>query len=101
MKGLLIFILGAVIGAAGSFLFGTGIGAGAGVITGLKAGACLTVEAAKDKGLITGDQVDEVLNAAVQSILSQEASGEAAITEADLKCEQVVAEMKAAAKSAQ
>ena len=101
MKVVLIFILGTVIGAAGSFLFGTGIGAGAGVITGLKAGACLTVEAAKDKGLISGDQVDEVLNAAVQSILSQEASGEEAIKEGDLKCEQVVAEMKAAAKSAQ
>ena len=101
MKVVLIFIFGTVIGAAGSFLFGTGIGAGAGVITGLKAGACLTVEAAKDKGLISGDQVDEVLNAAVQSILSQEASGEEAIKEGDLKCEQVVAEMKAAAKSAQ
>ena len=101
MKVVLIFILGTVIGAAGSFLFSTGIGAGAGVITGLKAGACLTVEAAKDKGLISGDQVDEVLNAAVQSILSQEVSGEEAINEGDLKCEQVVAEMKAAAKSAQ
>ena len=68
MKGFLIFIVGAILGAIASFVVATGIGAGVGVATGLQAGACLTVEAAKDKGFITSEQVDEVLAAAAQQI---------------------------------
>ena len=100
MKSFLLVLLGLVIGAiAGVFLlspFILGIGTGVGVATGLKAGACLTVEAAKEAGLITAEQVDEVLNAAVQTIASAEIDGAAALANGDAECARVVEELKAA-----
>jgi hypothetical protein len=50
----------------------TGIGAGAGVATGLQAGVCLAVEAAKEQGLITAAQVDQALNATGEQLASTE-----------------------------
>ncbi len=101
MKGFLIFIVGAVIGAiVGVFLlspFILGIGTGVGVATGLKAGACLTVEAAKEAGLVSDEQVNEVLQAAVAQISSEDLPADSADLEGDLDCQQVVADMRAAA----
>lgn len=101
MKSFLLVLLGLVIGAiAGVFIlspFILGIGTGVGVATGLKAGACLTVEAAKESGLITAEQVDEVLNAAIQTIASAEIEGAAALSNGDAECARVVEELKAAA----
>ena len=98
MKNFLIFLLGAVVGgiaclviAAGWF---TGIGAGVGVATGLQAGVCMAVEAAKDEGLITAEQVDQVLNAAGKQIASDEYAGQATSTGGHLECEKVIAKLK-------
>ncbi len=105
MKNFLIFLLGAVVGGIASFAIAsvlfTGIGAGVGVATGLQAGACLTVEAAKDQGLITAEQVDEILIAAVKQIASEEYAGAATAPSSDLDCEKVVAQLKEAAKKAE
>lgn len=84
-----------------TFFVGTGVGAGVGIVTGVKAGACFAVEAAKDLGFITSEQVDEVLNAAVKQIASENVTEEAALTGTDATCEKVVAELKDAAWSAQ
>lgn len=105
MKNFLIFLLGTAVGGIASFVFAsmlfTGIGAGVGVATGLQAGACLTVEAAKDQGLITAEQVDEVLIAAGKQIASEEYAGTATAPSNDLDCEKVVAQLKEAAKKAE
>lgn len=105
MKTFLIFILGAVVGGIACIIltsgFFTGIGAGVGIATGVQAGACLTVEAARDKGLITADQVDEVLVAAGKLIASEEYSGTATSSGNDFDCAKVVAQLKDAAKKAE
>jgi hypothetical protein len=97
MKGFLIFIVGAILGAIASFVVATGFGAGVGIATGLQAGMCLTVEAAKEKGFITSEQVDEVLIAAAQQVSSQEIATEGALAGGDMQCEKIIAELKAAA----
>lgn len=105
MKTFLIFLLGAVVGGIASVLIAsiwfTGYGAGVGVATGLKAGACLTIEAAKEQGLMTTEQAKQVLHAAGRQISSTQASDAATPPDADLDCEKVVAELKAAAKPAE
>jgi hypothetical protein len=101
VKSFLLILLGLVIGAiAGVFLlspFILGIGTGVGVATGLKAGACLTVEAAKEAGFITPEQVGEVLDAAIQTIASTEIETAETLANADAECAKVVEELKAAA----
>ncbi len=101
MKSFLLVLLGIVIGAVAGVLvlspFFTAVGAGVGIATGLKAGACLTVEGAKSEGLISDDQVDEVLRAAVAQISASELPSETGDGEAELDCAQVVADLKAAA----
>lgn len=101
MKGFLIFVLGAVIGAvAGVFLLSPiilGVGTGVGIATGLKAGACLTIEGAREAGLLTDEQVDEVLQAAMAQISSEEFPAGSSDTEGGLDCQQIVADMRAAA----
>jgi hypothetical protein len=66
----------------------------------MKAGACLTVEAAKERGFITAEQVDEVLRAAVEQIASSAPDeNAAALTGADAECAKVVSDLKKAAKN--
>ena len=97
------FIVGGVVGAVGGGLVGTGVGAGAGIVTGMQAGACLTVEAAKDKGLISAEQVDEIFAAAAESLRAQvdqiktDVATNADIADTDAECQAVVAELKRAA----
>jgi hypothetical protein len=93
---LLGLVLGGVLGLFGGGVVGTGIGAGVGIATGLQAGACLTVEAAKDKGLITADQVPEIFAAAVES-MQAELPDDADIADSDAECAAVVAELKESA----
>ncbi len=72
MKTAIIAILCLLIGGAiGGFLalgVGAGVGAGAGILVGSQAGACLAVESAKDQGLLTAKQVDQILGAAIGKI---------------------------------
>lgn len=102
MKSFLMVVLGFVLGVVVMlFLAPTvvGVGAGVGIATGLKAGACLTVEAAKEKGFITGAQVDEVLNAAVKQIASSTGIDDAnKLSGADAACQKVIADLKNAAQ---
>jgi hypothetical protein len=72
MKTALIAIVFLLIGGAvGGFLalgFGAGLGAGAGIVVGSQAGACLAVESAKDQGLLSAEQIDQVLAGAIGKI---------------------------------
>lgn len=100
MKSFLLVLFGVVIGGAiGFFAFtgiGAGLGAGVGIVTGLKAGACLTVEAAKEKGFITAEQVAEVLQAASQQLSSVAKAEETdtSLTGGDAECMDVLEDLK-------
>jgi hypothetical protein len=103
MKSFLLVLVGLIIGGAATVVLAPallGVGAGVGIATGMKAGACLTVEAAKERGFITAEQVDEVLRAAVKQIASSAPDGSAAaLTDADAECAKVVSDLKKAAKN--
>lgn len=106
MKTFLLLIVGVVVGGALSLVFSaalfTGVGAAAGIATGLKAGACLTVEAAKDQGFITAEQVDDVLNAAVIQFKNvTDLEGVEQISGGDAECAKMVDELKRAVSEAQ
>ncbi len=102
MKSFLIFLAGAVIGVAaalfvlpGAFV---GMGAGAGIATGLQAGTCLTAEAAKEKGYITGEQVGELIAAASQQISTAKVTSDpAALASSDAQCQELITKLRAAA----
>lgn len=75
----------------------TGVGAGVGIATGFQAGACLTVEAAKEKGFISADQVAEVLQGAGQQIAMIRVDVNSDTSPmGDAACQAVVAKLKAA-----
>jgi len=105
LKTFLLLVFGAVIGAVITFVVASGlllgVGAGAGIVTGLKAGACLTAEAAKAKGYITAQQVDELLTAAAKQVASQKLAEESAFTGSDAACQKVIDELKSAAQKAE
>lgn len=98
MKGFLILllglVLGGILGVVGGGLVGTGLGAGAGMVTGMQSGACLAVEAARQKGLISAEQVDEIFAAAAEAMQVQLPT-ETDIADTDAECRKVVAELKA------
>jgi len=106
MKSLLLFLLGGVLGGAvgvlGGGLIGTGVGAGAGIVTGMQAGACLTIEAAKEKGLITAAQVDDIFAAAARSMAAaagdltagSERTTGTDFADTDAECRAFVAQLK-------
>ena len=103
MKSFLLVIVGGVIGAVASFVLTsatlTGMGAGVGIVTGLQAGACLTVEAAKERGFITGVEVDELLRATVGQMVSAGASdSDATLSGGYEACAKIVADLKKAAQ---
>jgi hypothetical protein len=105
MKSALLVIVGIVVGAVATLILTSGlfagIGAGAGIVTGLKAGACLTVEAAKQRGFITSEQVNEVLALAGKQISSSanvNAGEQAHFAGGDAECAKVVADLKKAAQ---
>jgi hypothetical protein len=97
MKSFLLVVAGIIVGAVVTLVLASGIFTGVGIATGLKAGACLTVEAAKERGFITADQVDDVLNAAVKRIASANIGDEATLSGGDAECVKLVAELKSAA----
>ena len=101
MQSFLLLVLGALVGVAATFFLAGGLligaGAGAGIVTGDKAGACLTAEAAKEKGFVTSEQVDELLAAAGAQITGQAPSVEASFAGGDNDCQKLVSDLKAAA----
>jgi len=99
---ILFLLIGAAVGGFLAFGFGTGMGAGTGILVGSQAGACLAVETAKDQGLLTGDQIDQVLDAAIGKIKGQaepppDAPFQWVGSEAD--CARMIAEMEKSAQS--
>jgi hypothetical protein len=108
MKTAIVAIIFLLVGAAiGGFLVlgvGAGMGAGAGIVVGSQAGACLAVEAAKEQGLLTAEEVDQVLGGALGKIkgeaeLPPDAPLQWITSEAD--CSKMIDELRKAGKSEQ
>lgn len=102
MGKALIAVLGLIVGAAlGVFFVApvlTGAAAGVGVATGLSAGICATVQAAEEEGLMTQEQIDQVLNRAATNmadLAGEEAPGDIVGAVAD--CEAVMDRLRSGA----
>jgi len=99
-KTIITLIIGLVVGGAGALVFGggalMGVGAGAGIATGLSAGICSTVTAAEELGIMTAEQVDEVLTKA-----ALDATGQASLTDdqkivgSKAQCDEFMAQLRA------
>jgi hypothetical protein len=108
MKTAIIAIVVLLIGGAiGGFLalgYGAGMGAGAGIVVGSQAGACLAMQSAKDQGLLSTEQIDQILAGAIGKIkgkvqLPPDAKFQWVDTEAD--CAAMISELEAAAQKQQ
>jgi hypothetical protein len=98
MKNFFIFLLGAITGGIACLVLAsgylTGIGAGVGIATGYQAGVCLAVEAARSEGLITAEQVDQVLNATGTQLTSEKFTDPAPPPGEKPDCEKVLANLR-------
>ncbi len=65
---ILFLALGIIIGGIGGITLGGGAMAGIGVATGLSAGICSTVKAAQEEGLLSAEQVDQMLSRASRDL---------------------------------
>ena len=93
-------IVGVLIGGVAGMSLGTGVGAGVGIATGLSSGICVTVKAAQDKGLVTAEQVDEIMIQASKTLGSEVelAEGDEIVGTA-AQCDTFLAELKEAASN--
>jgi hypothetical protein len=101
---IVFLLIGGVLGGFLALGYGAGMGAGAGIVVGSQAGACLAMESAKDQGLLSAEEIEQVLDGAIGKIqgkaqLPPEAKFKWVGTEAD--CAAMIAELEAAAQSQQ
>ncbi|MEV8467273.1 hypothetical protein AB0T83_10825 [Fluviibacterium sp. DFM31] len=94
--GVIMLVVGLLIGAFVGAPMMIGTAAGVGIATGLSAGICTTVQAAQDEGLLSAEQVDQVLTRAARNIGSDN-SVEGEIVGSAAQCEEVLAKLKEAA----
>lgn len=96
---ILCLVVGLVIGTMfGGMLIG-GSAAGIGIATGLGAGICSTVQAAQEEGLMTAEQVDQVLNRAAADLAELSGAGTPdAVVGSAAECEDVLQRLKAASE---
>lgn len=66
--GLVGLVVGLIVGGLGALSLGGGAMMGVGVGTGLSAGICSTVQAAREQGLLTDEQIDQVLRRAATDL---------------------------------
>ena len=103
MSKFLIGVAGLIIGLIAGGVFGGaimgGTAAGVGIATGMSAGVCSTVIAAQEEGLLTANQVDQVLTRAAADIaeMSGEAAPDAVLGSAS-DCEAVMERIRSAVK---
>jgi hypothetical protein len=103
MGKAVIGIIGLIVGAVLGVVFGgplmMGTAAGVGIATGLNAGICATVQAAQNEGLLSAEQVDQVLTrAATDLAAAQGRELEDDIIGSSAHCENVMADLAEAAR---
>lgn len=104
MGKLLIAVVALVVGAVGGAFLGSSLlgGAmmGAGVGTGLSAGICSTVKAGQEEGLLTADQVDQVMSRVAKDLAAWSGtSGPAMLAGSAAACDEALARLAASASS--
>lgn len=99
MGKFLIGLIGLVVGFAGGTVVGGsllgGAATGVGIATGLSAGICSTVTAATEEGLLTEEQVEQMLTRAAADLGGMAEAGE--MVNSVAQCEAVMRELMAAA----
>lgn len=92
---IISLVVGLGVGGWGGLNLGGGAMMGVGVATGLSSGICATVQAAQEEGLLTAEQVDQVLNRAAQDISGKTElpEGEQIIGSAD-QCAQFIQKLQ-------
>ena len=68
LVAVISLVFGLILGGIGGTTLGGGAMAGMGVAAGLSTGICTTTQAAQDLGIMTPEQVDEVLKKASQNV---------------------------------
>ncbi len=100
-KYLIGGLIGLVLGVAGTFMImgsAVGAGAGAGVAVGLTTGICTMAKSAQDMGLMTPEQVDQVLSNALTLFGETADVPEGAeVVGSAAQCEEALAKIRAAA----
>lgn len=101
MGKLLVGIIGLVAGLVVGTVFGGSIIGGAatglGIATGASAGICSTMQAAQEEGLLTAEQVDQVLTRAVEDLGGTAATADgAALVGSAADCDAVMQKLDAA-----
>lgn len=104
MGKLLIAVIALVVGAVGGAFLGSSLlgGAmmGAGVGAGLSAGICSTVKAAQEEGLLTAEQVDQVMGRAAKDVAAWSGGAElGSVAGSAAACNAALARLKTAASS--
>jgi hypothetical protein len=97
MKNFVIFLLGAITGGIACLVLASGYLTG--ISAGLQAGVCIAVEAARSEGLITAEQVDQVLNATGRQWATEQFTGQPPSGEKP-DCEKVLANLRQTADKA-
>ena len=68
---IVFLLIGGVIGGFVGVRFGAGMGAGGGLLVGSQAGACLALQSAREKGILSSGQIDIVIRDTVGKIKSR------------------------------
>jgi hypothetical protein len=100
ITAIVSLIAGGLIGGFLGFDAGMGIGATGGLVAGSQGGICLSLESAKEKGLVSAGQIDAVIGATIAKIKAQaqipeEQQPKWIAGEAD--CTMIIAELRRAA----
>jgi hypothetical protein len=96
---LICLVVGGAVGAFGAFSVGAGMGAGAGIVVGAQAGACLALEAAKDRGLLETADIDALIADTAGRIRREApegATGELQLVQSEADCAEMVAKLRSA-----
>ena len=71
ITAILSLLIGGLFGGYLAFRAGMGIGGIGGFLDGAQGGVCLAVASAQEQGLVSAEQVDKVIGAAIDKIKAQ------------------------------
>jgi hypothetical protein len=95
-KFIVGLIIGIVLGVLGAMTVGGGAMMGIGVATGLSTGICATVQAAREEGFMSQQEVDRVLTRAAQDLGGKtELPPGQEIVDSAAKCDEFLAKLEA------
>lgn len=88
-------VVGLITGGYGALNLGGGAMMGAGAAVGLETGICMVVEAAEQSGLLSAEQIDEILARAAENASGAELPEGSDLAETAAQCGDFLARMRA------